>query len=83
MFCFVMVVLSHLEDECGFFSHICSEFLYWHSGYIPMASGFPSQRASNASNVSISWRHHIEGNKYPSMQLDPPWHVCENFFIAT
>ena len=24
-----------------------------------MTGGFPSQRASNAENVSISWRHHV------------------------
>ena len=27
-------------------------------GNQPVIGGFPSQRASNAENVSISWRHH-------------------------
>ena len=29
-------------------------------GNPPVASGLPSQRASNAENVSISWRHHAK-----------------------
>ena len=30
-------------------------------GHPPVAGGLPSQRASNAENVSIRWRHHITG----------------------
>ena len=30
-------------------------------GNTPVTSGFPSQRASNAENVSIWWRHHHPG----------------------
>ena len=29
-----------------------------------LTGGFPSQRASNLENISISWRHHV-------MRLDP------------
>ena len=29
-------------------------------GNSPVTSEFPSQRASNAANVSISWRHHVK-----------------------
>ena len=35
-------------------------------GNSPMTGEFPSQRASNAENVSISWRHHSYMNPYPS-----------------
>ena len=30
-------------------------------GNPPMTGGFPSQRANNAENVSIWWRHHVYG----------------------
>ena len=29
----------------------------------PVAGEFPAQRASNAENVSIRWRHHVQNNK--------------------
>ena len=31
-------------------------------GNLPLTDGFPSQRASNAESVSISWRHHAGKN---------------------
>ena len=31
------------------------------AGNPPVTGGFPSQRASNAENVSIWWRHHVTG----------------------
>ena len=30
----------------------------------PGTGEFPAQRASNAENVSIWWRHHVNGTKY-------------------
>ena len=31
-------------------------------GNLPVTGGFPSQRASNVENISISWRHHVLAN---------------------
>ena len=33
------------------------------AGNSPETGEFPAQRASNAENVSIWWRHHVTGNK--------------------
>ena len=33
-------------------------------GNPPVTGGFPSQRASNAENVSIWWRHHVQLGLY-------------------
>ena len=32
--------------------------------YSPVTGGYPAQRASNAENVSIWWRHHEKGAKH-------------------
>ena len=42
---------------------------FW-EGNSPVTGEFPAQRASNAVNVSIGWRHHVIGA--PS-QLISPW----------
>ena len=34
------------------------------SGNPPVIGGFPSQRASDAESVSMSWRHHVVGAWY-------------------
>ena len=33
-------------------------------GNSPVTGEFPTQRASNAENVSTWWRHHVTGNSY-------------------
>ena len=39
-------------------------------GNSPVTGEFPSQRASNAENVSIWWRHHVKGwYSYPSSRI--------------
>ena len=40
---------------------------HWPLRREPITSGFPSQRASNAENVSIWWRHHV--NVYPPSRI--------------
>ena len=47
-----------------------TEDIYYHIN-IATSGGFPSQRASNAENVSIRWRQHeIEQNRAKSGPLD-------------
>ena len=38
------------------------------AGNSPVTGEFPAQRANNAENVSIWWRHHVSGDKYSIMQ---------------
>ena len=58
-------------------------------GSSPVTGEFPAQRASNAENVSIWWRHHVSTGPWalsPSAKLYPGtdlnyminylWHVC-------
>ena len=41
--------------------------------FTPVACGFPSQRVSNADNVSIWWRHHAHDNSLsPKHRRYPP-----------
>ena len=38
-------------------------------GNLPVTGEFPSQRASDAENASIWWRHHVLGETVPQMSL--------------
>ena len=42
-------------------------------GNSPVTGEFPAQRASNAENVSIWWRHHIMYIYFRSPQHNPVW----------
>ena len=42
------------------------------AGNSPMTDEFPTQRASNAENVSIRWRHHAKTKHYWSYVRKPP-----------
>ena len=45
-------------------------------GNSPVSGEFPSQRASNAENVSIWWSHHIyDGITYPCTKHLHLWHI--------
>ena len=51
-------------------------------GNSPMAGKFPAQRASNAENVSIWWRHHAAGQRHSDgPQLDPWANCTQPFFV--
>ena len=39
-------------------------------GDSPVSGEFPAQRASNAENVSIRWRHHVTGNNEGTHAVD-------------
>ena len=39
-------------------------------GDSPVSGEFPAQRASNAENVSIWWRHHVTGNNEGTHAVD-------------
>ena len=38
-------------------------------GNSPVTSEFPSQRANNAENVSIWWRHHVTSRQFPCIVI--------------
>ena len=45
------------------------------AGNSPVTGEFPAQRASNAENISIWWRHHVNGriNAICNQNVDPPF----------
>ena len=52
-------------------------------GNLPVTGGFPSQRASNAENYSIWWRHHDTGQFYPYLSRFHYWHHDSHTFNHT
>ena len=53
--------------------HQSSASLAFVRGYSPMTGELPAQRASNAGNVSIWWRHHVSSRQYK--EVLPPYLV--------
>ena len=45
-------------------------------GNSPVTGEFPAQRASNAENVSIWWRHHDRARLWPSQEVQMTWQRC-------
>ena len=48
----IMFVRSDIKENIKTPYHLCKD-------NPPLTDGFPSQRASNAESVSMSWRHHV------------------------
>ena len=40
---------------------------------------FPAQRASNAKNVSLWWRHHVSGGSDATDNQESVWIICNMF----
>ena len=60
------------------------------AGNSPGTGEFPTQKASNAENVSIWWRHHVKYLTYPIPVTEPHnalhghlWHHQQNIIILT
>ena len=51
------------------------------AGNWPVTGEFPAQMASNAENVSIWWRHHVERSAFPRYVLVLQ-HLFEQFFAV-
>ena len=55
------------------------------AGYLAVAGEFPAQRASNAENVSIWWRHHEKGHSLLSLSMlnhFPKWMCIISTYIS-
>ena len=56
------IVYSTIYSGTDQRKHQSSALLAFERGNSPVTGEFPAQRASNAENVSIWWRHHVFGN---------------------
>ena len=62
------------------FMVVCKNWQQCQHRNLPVIGGFPSQRASNAGNVSIWWRYHVCKRCSTSMKLSTRFTHC--FFVV-
>ena len=60
------IIYSAVHWDPDQWKHQSPASLAFVRGNLPVTGGFPSQRASNAENVSIWWRHHVTSHKRKS-----------------
>ena len=53
-----------------------------YAGNSPMTGVFPEKMASNAENVSISWRHHVYEMKMRSIYLSNIYNLLVKGFLV-
>ena len=77
--CLLNCLLRHRSKKI---SKLCVTDLC--EGNPPVTGGFPSQRASNAENISIWWRHHVStGFCCVGLLLVEFAHIVQHYFTGT